>query len=587
MKTNNFTLKVLGWWIISLLLSIDAFSQCAGTQSVIVAPLPINGTYAPSTTVQFCYTMNGYNQIGANWIDGFDLNLGAGWDLSTLVPISSPNSCDGNGQWDFYNSISSTNTGLAFGPGFFYDRFILDGNPGNDFGDWTLSGGCSWSFCFKITSLPACNTMDLSIFVTAIGDGTSGSWVNQSCPGVPYQLMSATCAFACNLDLTYVISNPTCYGACNGTIIIQMDSGVAPLATAWSTGNGNNLCNGSYSITTTDANGCSFDTTITLIQPDSLWGTLTFDSILCNGDMNASATFIPQGGTPPYLIVWYPMGNVGTSQTGLGGGTYTISMTDSASCPQLPPLLMNNYNDTFTIFEPEALVDSFYTINEMCPEANNGQALVQAYGGILPYSYNWFQNPKTGLDTGTYTVTITDANGCSISDSGVVMSDPLFEFEACCDTTIHTDETVIIYSTNITNYNYNWSSGDNSYYSIVSPIMTTTYYIWVSNGQGCSYMDSVIVTVLPTDYFYIPNVFSPNNDGINDTFFPIVGEIIKINSFRIYNRWGQLVYDNAIKYNWNGYYNGKECQIGVYIYYISYSLYDKTIFKKGDVTLIK
>lgn len=590
MKTklsNNYALKVLVWWIIiSVLLSVKSFAQCAGQESVTVTPLPVNGTYAPSTTVIFCYTMNGYNQIGSNWIDGFDLNLGAGWDLSTLTPISSPNSCDGSGQWGFYSSITSTNTGQTFGPGFFYDRIIYDGNPGNDFGDWTL-GGCSWSFCFSITSLPACNGQDLSIFVTATGDGTSGSWGNQSCPGIAFPLVNATCAFACNLDLTYIITNPTCFGSCNGSIIIQPDSGVAPFNNLWSSGAGNNLCNGSYSVTTTDANGCSFDTTLTLIQPDSLWGVLTFDSLLCNGDMNASATFVPQGGTPPYLIVWYPMGNIGTSQTGLPGGEYIVSMTDAAFCPQLPPFFMNNYNDTFIIYEPEALVDSFYTINETCPDANNGQALVQAYGGTGPYSYSWGQNIQTGLDTGTYSVIIIDANGCNISDSGIIMSDPLLDFEACCDTTIYKGQSVVLYSTYITNYNYNWSDGSNGYYSEVSPIDTTAYYVWANDGQGCNYLDSVIVLVLPTDYFYIPNVFSPNKDGINDNFFPIIGEITRINSFRIYNRWGELIYDNAINYSWNGYYKSQECQIGVYIYCVSYSIYNKTFFKKGDVTLIR
>lgn len=591
--SNNFTLKVLMWWtVVSILLiiSIKSFGQCAGAESVTVTPLPINGTYAPSTTVTFCYNMNGFNQVSSNWIEGFDLTLGAGWDLSTLNFITLPNNCSGNGQWGFYNSVTSTNTGMTFGPGIFYDTAPYDGNPGNDWGDFNTSGACQWSFCFEITTLAACNALDLSIFVSALGDGTAGSWINASCPIIQYQLIAATCALPCNIDLTYILTNPTCYGACNGSIIIQPDSGVAPFNNLWSSGVGSNLCVGSYSVTTTDANGCSFDTTLTLTQPDSIWADLVFDSLLCWGEATATATLIPQGGIPPYIVQW-SNGDIGLTTTGLPAGNYIVSMTDASFCPQLPPFYMNNWQTSFNIYQPPQLIDSINFQNESCDSANNGWITVQAYGGTQPWIYNWSNGATTqtidSLNEGNYSVTITDANGCSIIDNNIIGTNPDIYFEACCDTTIYRGDVIVLSSSFISAYNYSWSNGYNNYYSSVSPDVTTTYYVWCDGGNGCYYLDSVVVMVLPTDYFYIPNAFSPNKDGVNDEFFPIIGEITKINFFKIYDRWGELVYESNVRHSWNGYYGTKECSMGVYVYYIGYSIYDKSFLKKGNVTLIK
>jgi len=567
--------------IVLLLLSSKAFSQCAGFESSTVNPLPINGTYQPGTVVTFCYTMSGYNQIGSNWIDGFDLTLGPGWDLSTLTPTQIPNSCDGQGQWGWYNSVTSSNTGQTFGPGFFYDRFILDGNPGNDFGDWTVSGTCVWTFCFSVQTSINCTNQDLSVYVTAMGDGTSGSWSNQGCPGIPYQVVQAQCSFACNVDAHFNMIQPTCYGLCNGSITTVIDSGVAPFQYIWDNGSINQniggLCDGTYNVTITDASGCSAVYNTVINQPDSLYGTLTYDSVSCNGFNDASAQINIYGGTLPYSTLW-SNGSSLNSITNLDGGQYSVSITDANNC-------LWQYN--LTIYEPQPLVDSFYSANELCPNANNGWVSVTPYGGTQPYLYSWSTNQLTNLDTGIYAVTITDANGCTLTDFGIVSSDPLINFGACCDTTIYNGENVLLFCDNLFGYYYNWSNGGNSSYIIVSPTQTTTYYINVDNGFGCSYIDSVVVTVLPTSYFYIPNSFTPNGDNINDKFYPIIGEIVRIKWFRIYDRWGELIYNDNIEYAWNGKYHDKDCSLGVYTYYVGYSIYDQTFTKKGNVTLIK
>src|SRR5678809_848027 len=95
--------------------------QCVGNQSSTSSPAPTGGQYAGGTVVTFCYTMQNYEQCSTNWIHTFDINLGPGWDASTLMPISSPSTCDGMGQWGFYNTVTSSITGATFGPCFSYD----------------------------------------------------------------------------------------------------------------------------------------------------------------------------------------------------------------------------------------------------------------------------------------------------------------------------------------------------------------------------------------------------------------------------------------------------------------------------------
>lgn len=154
-------------------------SQCTGTQSFTLTPPPVGGTYQPGQTVTMCYTMVGYSQAGTNWIEGFDLTLGAGW--ASVSPQTAPANCGGNstgGQWVWKTSVTSTTTPIVtVGPGYFFDLSI-DGNPGNDFGD---SGSCTWTFCVTLVVANVCTPQSLLLQVTAGPDGLWGSYNNNSC----------------------------------------------------------------------------------------------------------------------------------------------------------------------------------------------------------------------------------------------------------------------------------------------------------------------------------------------------------------------------------------------------------------------
>ena len=85
-------------------------------------PLPVNGQYLPGTVVTVCYEVSEYNQTNVNWMHGVELQLGDGWNASSVIPGTPPSPCDTQGDWDYYNTnITGTANGITGGPGFYFD----------------------------------------------------------------------------------------------------------------------------------------------------------------------------------------------------------------------------------------------------------------------------------------------------------------------------------------------------------------------------------------------------------------------------------------------------------------------------------
>ena len=166
------------------------YSQCVGIESFTLTPPPPAAGYTPGTIVSVCYTMDGWNgtNVGSNWLEGFDINLGPGW--VNLTPGLPPANCNGGGgQWLWMNTTTSSSTGITVGPGWFFEIGSggpIDGNPGNDWGDFGTT--CIWTFCFDVTVAPVCTPDNLLIQVTAGADGTWGSWMNNACPQTPLNI---------------------------------------------------------------------------------------------------------------------------------------------------------------------------------------------------------------------------------------------------------------------------------------------------------------------------------------------------------------------------------------------------------------
>jgi gliding motility-associated-like protein len=153
-------------------------------------------------------------------------------------------------------------------------------------------------------------------------------------------------------------------------------------------------------------------------------------------------------------------------------------------------------------------------------------------------------------------------------------------------------------SADITQWQWTPSAGlDNagSANPLASPRQTTTYTCIASNGGGCVSRDQVTIRVIcKNTNVFIPNTFSPNGDGMNDIFFPRGTGLFNIKSFRIFNRWGQLIFErynvapNTVSQGWNGTYNGKDVQTDVYVYMMEVVCENGSIIPmKGNVTLLR
>jgi len=174
---------------------------------------------------------------------------------------------------------------------------------------------------------------------------------------------------------------------------------------------------------------------------------------------------------------------------------------------------------------------------------------------------------------------------------------PVFVADAGSNQTIciGASDSVQIGSTPKNEYLYWWTpatglSDDSIANPKARPAVTTTYYLHQKDFKFDETVDSVTVVVTSdcADDIFIPNIFSPNNDGNNDVLY-VRSHNLKDMKFCIYNRWGEMVFESKdINKGWDGRYKKGECNTGVYVYYLTGTLKDgKQVFKKGDVTLFR
>lgn len=206
----------------------------------------------------------------------------------------------------------------------------------------------------------------------------------------------------------------------NGSVSLSVSGGTAGYSYSWSNGststNLSGVSAGSYSVTVTDANGCTAGANSSVGEPSALFASANGTDVNCNGGTDGSASGSANGGTAPYSYSW-SNGGSGASVSGLSAGSYTLTVTDANGCTA---------NANATVAQPSALSASASATVATC-ETADGSASASAAGGTPPYSYSWSSGTTgssvTGLLAGSYTVTITDANGCTATAGATVSED--------------------------------------------------------------------------------------------------------------------------------------------------------------------
>jgi gliding motility-associated-like protein len=226
--------------------------------------------------------------------------------------------------------------------------------------------------------------------------------------------ISATITESSQLAASVTSISSTC-GICNATATASGIGGAGGYSFTWSNGatgsSVSNLCAGVYTVAITDAQGCSANETIVINDQGGPTGeTVVTTDASCNGGSTGSATVNGVGGGLPYTYYWPHNGSVNPSQLNLVAGTYFVQIIDNNGCIR---------NSQVDILEPNGISASAITQPATCGGAD-GSITVTANGGIAPLTYNWNGGLGTtpninNLAQGTYTVVISDANGCSIS----------------------------------------------------------------------------------------------------------------------------------------------------------------------------
>jgi gliding motility-associated-like protein len=298
--------------------------------------------------------------------------------------------------------------------------------------------------------------------------------------------------------------NELCYGGNNGSITVGVKGGTGAYTYSWTPGGGTNvtatsLTAGGYTVTVTDANGCTATATGTLTQPTAITLAAAGFPATCYNSPNGQATVIPSGGAGGYGYLWTPSGNTTANANNLTAGSYTVHVTDANGC---------FHDTTVVVTSPPQLRDSITaTVNVLCHGSNNGSLTVGSKGGTGAYTYNWTNGQTaataTNLTAGSYTVHITDANGCSDSAVGAITEPTALTL------TTTTKHICIGQSATLTPgygggtpaYTYNWTPNTNLSCNtcanpIASPTVTTVYSVTVTDANGCiigPVKDSVIV----------------------------------------------------------------------------------------------
>lgn len=318
------------------------------------------------------------------------------------------------------------------------------------------------------------------------------------------------------LTVTTTKTDISCFGGNDGSINVTVVGGTPGYSYNWSNGstsaNQTGLAVGTYRLTVTDSNGCTSISVVSLTQPAAIVLTTSKIDVKCNGGKNGSATVVVNGGTPPYNILWSNTATIATA-SGLSAGTYSVTVTDTKGCTKVA---------TVTVTEPAAIVLNIKGSNLKCGGGNDGTASVTVSGGSAPYKYLWNNGATSpvlsGLVAGTYTVIVTDANGCTAKGDAVVSQpDPLQlttvgADPSCFDGNDGTAEVSVAGGT--APFKYLWSNGATS--AKVTGLTFGTYTVTVTDANGCTKFTDVdlinpskiVVTTSSTDV-----KCNGNNDG--------------------------------------------------------------------------
>lgn len=382
------------------------------------------------------------------------------------------------------------------------------------------------------------------------------------------------------LDVDYTINNVRCNGENDGSIIIDASGGTGVIKYAISpnldqffdTSTFNNLPPGNYDVIVQDELGCFVTFNFDITEPEAVVISIVPDSIfpeICEGELDGSFSIEISGGTPPYSVALddpngqYITGGIDQTNfdfSNLGGGDHIVYVRDSEGCE-------SEWNITFpdaALFDP--LVDVTYVCVDNMPgnvvtvtvdedETDTSQLDYSLNGG--PYQTS---NVFTNLPPSTANyILVRHTNGC-------IRSTDFFDIEAFDPLTLNLEpgglnEIVAITTGGTGGNQFTLNDEDYGWVNIFTITESGTYVITVTDSSGCTREATIVMEFIP---ICIPNYFTPNNDGVVDTWAPGCAENYPNLESSIYDRYGRKVAVIKVGESWDGTYNGQELPTGDY-----------------------
>ncbi|NRB51440.1 MAG: T9SS type A sorting domain-containing protein [Saprospiraceae bacterium] len=296
-----------------------------------------------------------------------------------------------------------------------------------------------------------------------------------------------------DFSISVIPRDVLCQGDSTGSVLVQASGGEPPYQILWSTGDTTDLIEeliaGSYSVTVTDDNGCQLEESVKLEEPDALLVDFEQTNVSCGGAADGKVKINPTGGKAPYSFLW-SHNQIFGELNNLEPGDYTVTVSDANLCEEIIEL-------TITGPEPLELEVDLFLID--C-DGSRGGMTAQVSGGVGPYEYRWSNGDSTMMVTelpaGTYGVTITDANQCTISMENLIIDGaPPFQLDLevqdieCSDEDTGSIEVVV--EGGSPPFSYEWSTGQTN--KFIDNLSVGEYALTVTDADGCKVSTSATV----------------------------------------------------------------------------------------------
>ena len=415
-------------------------------------------------------------------------------------------------------------------------------------------------------------------------------------------------------NIVPVVTPVTCFGDNDGTISLNIDGGESPITVTWSDDasagvNRTNLKPGNYNVVLTDGFGCVIDEVFQILEPAELiLSSFVSDAVDCDNPLSGSIDLQVVGGNPPYSFSW-SNGETTEDLTGIGANNYTVTVTDSKGC---------KIEESFVIKRQIDLdVKLDISLRIVCESREVYQVnKLTISGGVFPYKVEWSAGIVLNIPgdngqimetktEGAYQVKITDNLGCSktiLFDVAVPkLGYPDFDYTSFYLEQFNalTFNDPITFS-NLSTENFlsvEWDFGDGTTSSINNPTHTYSKIgsydvtIYVEYIGGCFYSLTKTIFIGDSYELELPNAFTPNSDGLNDTFRPVYYGLTEVN-MKVFDTWGTLIYYEKVDKNkligWDGTINGKLAENGNYICQVAGKAFNgDLIYKNGPFTLLR